>query len=38
MVLGERNVLFVRLMMGNMLHKPDDKGRMSGRADTVRLV
>lgn len=30
--------LFVKLIEGNMLHKPNDNGRMSNRADTVLTV
>lgn len=30
--------MFVELMKENMLHKPNDKGRMSGRSDSVGLV
>lgn len=30
--------MFVKLIAGNMSHKPGDKDRMSGRADTVRFV
>lgn len=38
MVLKGKESVFFKLIMGQMLHKPDDKGRMSGRADAVRLV
>lgn len=34
---SNRNILmFAELIAQSKLHKPDDKGRMSGRADTVR--
>lgn len=36
MVLKDRNVRL--LLEENMLHKPKDEGRMSGRADTVGPV
>lgn len=29
---------FFRLIMEQMIHKPNDKGKIPGRADTVRLV
>ncbi len=30
--------MFVKIIVGNLSRKPRDKGRMSGRADTVGLV
>lgn len=30
--------MFVELMKENTFHKPNDKGRMSGRSDSVGLV
>lgn len=37
-LLKESVSMFSKLIVWHMLHKPNDKGRMSGRADTVRLV